>query len=72
MIGLQPFCIASVDNNGQMSTQSCVMIMVGGTNPALYTPTFVQGTASPVGSVMITQERFSIQGKNIFTISFHI
>jgi hypothetical protein len=72
MIGLQPFCIASVDNHGQTSTQYCQMIVVGGTNPTLYTPTFVQGTASPVGTVMITQQRFSIQGKNFLTISFHI
>jgi hypothetical protein len=67
MIGLQPFCVAAVDNNGQMSTESCVMIMVGGTNPTTYTPTFVQSTASPIGTVLSSQTRFSIQGKHFFT-----
>jgi hypothetical protein len=42
-----------------------------GTYPSFYTPQFVQGTASPVGTVMATQTRFSIQGKNFFTISFN-
>ncbi|CAF1506083.1 unnamed protein product, partial [Rotaria sordida] len=59
--GLQPFCIAAVDNNGQTSSQNCVMIAVGATNPSIIAPTFVQSTASPVGTVMPTQSRFSIQ-----------
>ena len=66
MRGLQPWCIAAVDNYGQMSTESCVMIMVSGTNPGL-SVTFVQNTASPVGTVMSSQTRFSIQGKHFFT-----
>ncbi|CAF3831836.1 unnamed protein product [Rotaria sp. Silwood1] len=60
-IGLQPFCIAAIDNNGQTSNQYCVMIAVGATNPYIVAPTFVQGTASPLGTVMATQSRFSIQ-----------
>ncbi|CAF4972660.1 unnamed protein product, partial [Rotaria sp. Silwood1] len=59
--GLQPFCIAAVDNNGQTSNQWCVMIAVGASNPSISIPTFVQGTASPLGTVMATQSRFSIQ-----------
>ncbi|CAF3788093.1 unnamed protein product [Rotaria sp. Silwood1] len=59
--GLQPFCIAAVDNNDQTSSQYCVMIAVGASNPSIITPTFVQGTASPLGTVMATQSRFSIQ-----------
>ncbi|CAF0859676.1 unnamed protein product [Adineta ricciae] len=59
--GLQPFCVASVDNNGQTSSQYCIMIAVGTVNPVLPAPRFVQGTASPVGTVMSTQLRFSIQ-----------
>ncbi|CAF3417532.1 unnamed protein product, partial [Rotaria sp. Silwood2] len=59
--GLQPFCIAAVDNNGQTSVQHCVMIAVGASNPYIITPTFVQSTASPLGTVMATQSRFSIQ-----------
>ncbi|CAF1025002.1 unnamed protein product [Rotaria sordida] len=59
--GLQPFCIAAVDNKGQTSNQYCVMLAVNGSNPSLTLPTFVQSTASPVGTVMPTQMRFSIQ-----------
>ncbi|CAF4718722.1 unnamed protein product, partial [Rotaria sp. Silwood2] len=59
--GLQPFCIAAVDNNGQTSDQYCVMIAVGANNPSIITPRFVQSTASPLGTVMATQSRFSIQ-----------
>ncbi len=72
IIGLQPFCVAAVDNHGQASDQYCVMILVDstGANPGFYAPTFIQGTASPVGTVMSTQTRFSIQGKNFFTMSF--
>ncbi len=61
--------MAAVDNHGQTSNQYCVMIMVGGVNPILYTPSFVQSTASPVGTVMATHTRFSIQGNNSFTLS---
>ncbi|CAF4875754.1 unnamed protein product [Rotaria sp. Silwood1] len=72
-IGLQPFCIAAIDNNGQTSNQYCVMIAVGVTNPYIVAPTFVQGTASPLGTVMATQSRFSIQSKDCFRniISHH-
>ncbi|CAF4199097.1 unnamed protein product, partial [Rotaria sp. Silwood2] len=61
ILGLQPFCIAAVDNNGQTSNQYCVMIAVGVSNPYIIAPSFVQSTASPVGTVMATQSRFSIQ-----------
>lgn len=70
MTGLQPFCVAAVDNHGQTSSQYCVMIMVNSVNPSLYTPRFVQSTASPVGTVMATQMWFSIQGTNLFILSF--
>ncbi|CAF3292107.1 unnamed protein product, partial [Rotaria sp. Silwood2] len=70
ILGLQPFCIAAVDNNGQTSNQYCVMIAVGVSNPYIIAPSFVQSTASPVGTVMATQSRFSIQSYNAwrFTI----
>ncbi|CAF3207205.1 unnamed protein product, partial [Rotaria sp. Silwood2] len=70
--GLQPFCIAAVDNNGQTSDQHCVMIAVGASNPYIITPRFVQSTASPLGTVMATQSRFSIeiQSKDFSTISW--
>lgn len=70
LTGLQPFCVAAVDNNGQTSSQYCVMIMVNSVNPVLYTPNFVQSTASPVGTVMITQTVFSIQGTDFFLICY--
>ena len=65
ILGLQPFCVAAVDNNGQTSSQYCVIIAVGGTNTGISVPKFVQSTASPVGTVMATQTRFSIEGKNL-------
>jgi hypothetical protein len=36
---------------------------VGATATTFTQPTFVQGTSSPVGTVMRTLSRFSIQGK---------
>jgi hypothetical protein len=62
--------VAAVDNHGQMSTQSCVMIMVGVglSQQQLNYPTFVQSSAAPIGTVMSTQERFSITGKDFFII----
>jgi hypothetical protein len=46
-------------------------VTVGGSyNPYLVAPTFVQNTASPIGTVMATQTRFSIEGKNFLIISF--
>ncbi len=49
------------------------MILVDntGTNPGYYAVQYMLSTASPVGTVMATQTRFSIQGKNFFTISFN-
>jgi len=72
IIGLQPFCVAAVDNHGQASNQLCLMILVDstGANPGFYSSTLILSTASPVGTVMSTQTRFSIQGKNFFPISF--
>jgi hypothetical protein len=49
------------------------MILVDstGTNTNYYALQYMLSTASPVGTVMATQTRFSIQGKNFFTISFN-
>jgi hypothetical protein len=69
-LGIQPFCMAAVDNHGQIGGQYCVMFAVGGPNAGVLYPTFVQNTASPIGTVMATQTLFSIQGKDFFTISF--
>ena len=59
--GIQPICFAAVDNFGIASTQHCLAVAIGGSNTNLNTPSLVQGTASPVGTVMKTQSRFSIQ-----------
>ncbi|CAF5219329.1 unnamed protein product, partial [Rotaria magnacalcarata] len=58
---LVPICAAAVDDYGQASNQNCVMIAVGATGFSILTPTFVQGTASPLGTIMSTQTRFSIE-----------
>jgi len=49
------------------------MILVDstGTNTGYYALQYMLSTASPVGTVMATQTRFSIQGKNVFAISFN-
>ena len=46
------------------------MIAVGGSNFNLGYPSFIQGTASPVGTVMATQTRFSIQCKHWLKVLF--
>lgn len=62
MIGLQPFCVAAVDNHGQTSDQYCVMIMVNSGNPSFdLSPTYILNTAAPIGTVMSTQTRFSVR-----------
>ncbi|CAF5172091.1 unnamed protein product, partial [Rotaria magnacalcarata] len=73
---LVPICAAAVDDYGQASNQNCVMIAVGATGFSILTPAFVQGTASPLGTIMSTQTRFSIEGKHLPTLaiilfSFH-
>ena len=70
ILGLQPFCVAAIDNNGQSSSQYCVTWVVGGNNPGIIAPTFIQSSASPVGTVLATQSRFSIQSKDLSVISF--
>ena len=61
-IGIQSFCVAAIDNNGQSSTQFCMAMAVGATGTSFVTPTFVQASASPIGTVMGTQRQFSIKG----------
>lgn len=43
---------------------------VGASGTVFITPTFVQGSASPVGTVLRTLSRFSIQGKKLVLIIF--
>lgn len=73
-LGIQPFCVAVVDNHGVWSNPFCFSMAVGGSTPGYISPTIVQGSISPVGTVLATHTRFSIRG--IFStesnfISFH-
>jgi hypothetical protein len=38
---------------------------VGAGGTSFITPTFVQSSASPIGTVMSTQSRFTIQGEQL-------
>lgn len=62
-IGIHPFCIAVIDSNGVSSGVSCLALAVGGANPSTLLPSVVQGSATPVGTVMATHTRFSIRGR---------
>ncbi|CAF1249577.1 unnamed protein product [Adineta ricciae] len=61
--GPQTFCAAALDNENLQSTPWCVTYLVNYTAPDLLQPTYVQGTASPVGTVFQNQSRFTIQAK---------
>jgi hypothetical protein len=61
--GPQGFCAAAVDNTNVQSDPWCITFLVGFTAPDLQTPLFVQGSASPIGTVLANQSLFSIQSK---------
>lgn len=66
LLGVHPFCVGAIDNEGLATAHYCVVIAVGAsaTNiPTAQQTIFVQGTWSPMGTVMPTQRRFSIQSK---------
>lgn len=69
-IGIHPFCIAVIDSHGVSSGVSCLALAVGGVNPSTLLPSVVQGSASPVGTVMATHTRFSIRGKVILSYGY--
>lgn len=60
--GIQPFCVAAIDNFGVTTNSLCYAIAVDGSNAGVNLPLLVQGSAAPVGTVMITHTRFTIQG----------
>jgi len=61
--GPQGFCAAAVDNTNLQSDAWCITFLVGFTAPNLQTPVFVQGSASPLGTVFANQSIFSIQSR---------
>ena len=66
---MQPLCVTGIDNYGVSSIQYCLALAVGAPGSAFIQPTFTQGSASPLGTVLATQRRFSIQG-TYFLIDF--
>ena len=61
--GPQGFCAAAVDSLNQQSDQWCITFVVGADSPDLVQPIMVQGSASPIGTVLNNQSVFSIQGE---------
>ncbi|CAF0805972.1 unnamed protein product [Adineta ricciae] len=59
--GPQSFCAGAVDNSSLQSNQWCITFLVGFESPNVIQPTFVQGSASPIGTVFQNQTTFSIQ-----------
>jgi hypothetical protein len=70
--GPQGFCAAAVDSLNQQSDQWCITFVVGANSPNLNTPTLVQGSASPLGTVFANQSLFSIQGISLYLHYFLI
>lgn len=61
--GPQGFCAGAIDNTNVQSESWCITFLVGFTAPNLQAPVFVQGSASPVGTIFANQTIFSIQSK---------
>ena len=59
--GPQGFCAGAVDNTNVQSDQWCITFLVGYKSPDIIRPTAVQGSASPMGTIMQTHTVFSIQ-----------
>lgn len=59
--GPQGFCAGAVDSTSVQSVPWCITFLVGFNVPNLQPPLLVQGSASPVGTVLVNQSIFSIQ-----------
>ncbi|CAF0745459.1 unnamed protein product [Adineta ricciae] len=64
-VGPQGFCAGAIDNSNLQSDPWCITYLVGYTSPNLIQPTYVQGSASPVGTVFQNQSMFSIQANSL-------
>ena len=62
--GPQGFCAGAVDNTNVQSDQWCITFLVGYKSPDIIRPTAVQGSASPLGTIMQTHTVFSIQSNH--------
>lgn len=65
--GPQGFCAGAVDNSNVQSDQWCITFLVGIKSPDIIRPTAVQGSASPLGTILQNHLIFSIQSKRAFT-----
>ena len=65
---MQPLCVAAIDNRGVSSVQYCLAMAVGAPGVAFIQPTFTQSSASPMGTVLATQRRFSVIGIHLFVL----
>jgi hypothetical protein len=61
-VGPQAFCAGAIDDTSVQSNQWCITFLVGYDSPNLIQATYVQGTASPIGTIFANQTTFSIQG----------
>ena len=59
--GPQGFCAGAVDNTNVQSDPWCITFLVGYKSPEIIRPTAVQGSASPMGTIMQNHTIFSIQ-----------
>ena len=59
--GPQGFCAGAVDNTNVQSDPWCITFLVGYKSPDIIRPTAVQGSASPLGTIMQNHTVFSIQ-----------
>lgn len=61
--GPQGFCAAAVDNNNLQSDAWCITYLVDFLSPDLIRTRAIQGTASPIGTILSNHSIFSIQGR---------
>jgi hypothetical protein len=62
--GPQTFCAAAIDSASLPSNQWCITYLVGFQAPTIISPTVVQGSASPVGTIFQNNTRFSIESNS--------
>ena len=66
--GPQGFCAGAVDNTNVQSDQWCITFLVGIRSPDVIRPLAVQGSASPLGTIMQNHTVFYIQSNPYETL----